>query len=102
MATILVLDDDAAIRKMLRGALEMEEHRVCEAADAYQAAKIAAHVTFDLAICDRDAEARGVELPRLDRLGRCSPCAGAVARGLGLACCNRQCVPAADPAVLTG
>jgi len=67
-ATILVVDDEAAIRRLLRGALERAAYAVTEAATAKEAmesfaAKDPAVVLLDLGLPDRD----GLELIPLIR-----------------------------------
>jgi DNA-binding response OmpR family regulator len=57
--TILIADDDAALRELLRTALEAAGYRVVEAADGVEALKLAAHERPDLLILD-------ISMPRLD------------------------------------
>lgn len=57
--TILIADDDAALRELLRAALEAAGYRVVEAADGVEALQLAAHERPDLLILD-------ISMPRLD------------------------------------
>jgi len=67
---ILVIDDDANLRKSLRLALETMSHRVSEARDGIQAQEMLNRVTFDVAFLDlRLASDDGLALlPELLRL----------------------------------
>ncbi len=49
---ILIVDDEAAIRDMVRMALEMEGFNVSDASNAHQAAKILAEESIDLILLD--------------------------------------------------
>ena len=49
---ILVVDDEAAIRDMVRMALEMEGFTVSDASNAHQAAKILENTDIDLILLD--------------------------------------------------
>ncbi len=51
-ATILVADDDAALREMMRLSLEKEGYEVSAAADAAAVARLLAERTFDLVVSD--------------------------------------------------
>jgi DNA-binding response OmpR family regulator len=62
--TVLVVDDDASIRELLRLYLEREGHRVTEAADGSVALELAAGARFDLILLD-------VMLPGVDGLEVC-------------------------------
>ncbi|WP_313637855.1 response regulator transcription factor, partial [Paenibacillus sp.] len=52
MSTILVVDDDSHIRKLIRLYLEKEQFSVVEAEDGQIALDILAHTKIDLAIVD--------------------------------------------------
>jgi two-component system OmpR family response regulator len=52
MSTVLVVDDDPTIREILREYIELEGHRVLEAADATFARKAMAHERVDLVFLD--------------------------------------------------
>jgi NtrC-family two-component system response regulator AlgB len=67
---ILVIDDDANLRKSLRLALETMGHRVSEARDTDQAQALIGHTTFDVAFLDlRLAKENGLDfLPTLSRI----------------------------------
>jgi NtrC-family two-component system response regulator AlgB len=67
---ILLIDDDASLRRSLRLALETMGHRVTEARDGTQAQELLAHGLFDLAFLDlRLAGEQGLDLlPELLRL----------------------------------
>jgi NtrC-family two-component system response regulator AlgB len=67
---LLVIDDDAALRKSLRLALEAMGHRVTEASDGAQAEERLGHGLFDVAFLDlRLGRERGMDLlPALLRL----------------------------------
>jgi two-component system phosphate regulon response regulator PhoB len=49
---VLIVDDEAAIRDMVRMALELENFTVSDASNAHQAAKILAHEDIDLILLD--------------------------------------------------
>jgi two-component system, NtrC family, response regulator AlgB len=69
---ILVIDDDASLRKSLRLALETMKHQVTEARDGVQAQAFLGHATFDLAFLDlRLSSANGLDL--LPELLRSAP-----------------------------
>ncbi|KAA8746174.1 MULTISPECIES: response regulator transcription factor [Paenibacillus] len=59
MNTILVVDDDSHIRKLIRIYLEKNQFSVLEAADGQEALDILSHTKVDLAIVD-------VMMPRID------------------------------------
>jgi NtrC-family two-component system response regulator AlgB len=67
---ILVIDDDANMRRSLRLALETMQHRVTEARDGGQAQDLLGHGLFDVAFLDlRLAKEQGLDLlPALLRL----------------------------------
>lgn len=52
MSTVLVVDDDDFVRDVLRGFIELEGHRVLEAADASHARETLAHESVDLIFLD--------------------------------------------------
>ena len=52
MSTILVVDDDPNVRQILRDYIELEGHRVLEAADATFARKALAQESVDLIFLD--------------------------------------------------
>jgi CheY-like chemotaxis protein len=52
MSTILVVDDEATVREILRSFIELEGHRVLEAHDATSARKALAHEAVDLIFLD--------------------------------------------------
>jgi len=62
--TILAVDDEPSIRRLLRVSLEMQGYRVLEAADGANALRLARQERPDLAIID-------VALPRLSGLDVC-------------------------------
>jgi DNA-binding response OmpR family regulator len=62
--SVLVVDDDAGIRQLVRLYLERERHRVSEASDGVTALELAATARFDLVVLD-------VMLPGLDGLEVC-------------------------------
>jgi NtrC-family two-component system response regulator AlgB len=60
---VLLVDDDANLRRSLRLALETMEHRVTEARDGAQALEVLGHGLFDVAFLDlRLASDRGLDL----------------------------------------
>ncbi len=63
-ACILVVDDDAPLREVVRYALAREGHRVLEAADGAQALAVCADQAVDLVVLD-------VSMPGLDGLETC-------------------------------
>jgi NtrC-family two-component system response regulator AlgB len=67
---ILIIDDEASVRRTLRIALEAMGHRVTEAASSAQALELLGHRLFDLAFLDlRLAREQGLDvLPELLRL----------------------------------
>lgn len=62
MARILVIDDEAAIRRLLRVALELEGHEVLEAPTGKVALRVHAETAADLVITD-------INMPDQDGLG---------------------------------
>jgi two-component system, NtrC family, response regulator AlgB len=67
---ILVIDDDASLRRTVRMSLELLGHRATEARDSTQALELLSRRPFDTALLDlRLAQEQGLELlPRLLRL----------------------------------
>src|SRR5687767_14859715 len=67
---ILLIDDDASLRKSLRLALETMNHRITEASDGSRAEECLGHGMFDVAFLDlRLGEEHGLDvLPRLLKL----------------------------------
>jgi len=67
---LLVIDDDAGVRRTLRLALESMGHRVTEAANSAQGLELLSHRQYDLAFLDlRLAREQGLDLlPELLRL----------------------------------
>src|SRR5207248_11322789 len=67
---VLLIDDDAGLRKSIRLALETMGHRVTEARDGAQAQDLLGHALFDVAFLDlRLAREKGLDvLPALLRL----------------------------------
>lgn len=61
MPKILIIDDEAAIRKALREILEYESYEVVEAADGTEGIKHAESGAFDLIFCD-------IKMPKMDGL----------------------------------
>lgn len=62
VASVLVADDEANIRKLIRGLLEREGHSVIEAKDGAEALELAQSRPLDLLILD-------VRMPKLDGFG---------------------------------
>jgi NtrC-family two-component system response regulator AlgB len=64
---VLVIDDDAALRRTLRTSLEAFGHEAAEARDSHQALEIVGRRSFEAALLDlRLAEEKGLDLlPRL-------------------------------------
>ncbi|GAB3019538.1 sigma-54 dependent transcriptional regulator [Niabella terrae] len=58
-AHILVIDDEAAIRKTLTEILSFEGYKIDEAADGEQALKLLEQHKYDLALCD-------IKMPKMD------------------------------------
>jgi DNA-binding response OmpR family regulator len=52
MSTVLVVDDDQNVRQLLKEFIELEGHRVLEAADATSARKALAQESVDLVFLD--------------------------------------------------
>ena len=67
---ILVIDDDASLRRTLRTSLEVLGHRAVEARDSVQALELLGRHPFEMALLDlRLAQEHGLDLlPRLLRL----------------------------------
>jgi NtrC-family two-component system response regulator AlgB len=67
---VLIIDDEASVRRTLRTALESMDHAVLEAANRAQALDLLAHRQFDLAFLDlRLAKDQGLDvLPEVLRL----------------------------------
>jgi two-component system response regulator MprA len=59
MATVLVVDDDAGIRQLIRLALSLEGNNVCTASDGLEALEVLSHEPVDLMVLD-------LEMPRMD------------------------------------
>jgi two-component system OmpR family response regulator len=71
-ASVLIADDDALVRMVLRLAIEAGGHRVTEAADGDELCAAVGHRSFEL--CVMDASMPGPELgDRLDFLRSASP-----------------------------
>ena len=64
---ILVIDDDASLRRTLRMSLEVLGHQAVEARDGAQALELLGHRPFEMALLDlRLAQEQGLDLlPRL-------------------------------------
>jgi DNA-binding response OmpR family regulator len=68
VASILVVDDDSALRRLVATVLERRKFRVTEAADGGQALSVLAETEFDLVITDIVMpEIEGLELVRYIR-----------------------------------
>ena len=52
MASILLIDDEATLREVLRHALERDGHRVLEAANGKEALEVSRGVALDLVVTD--------------------------------------------------
>lgn len=61
MATILIIDDERAIRKTLSEILGFEGYKIDEAADGEEGLKKFQSVTYDLVLCD-------IKMPKIDGL----------------------------------
>lgn len=61
MAKILIIDDEAAIRRALREILEYEKHQVSEAKDGEEGLAMLTKDDYDLALCD-------IKMPKMDGL----------------------------------
>jgi len=61
MPTILIIDDEEAIRAALRDILEYEKYVIDEAPDGEQALELAQHNTYDVVLCD-------IKMPGMDGL----------------------------------
>ena len=65
MAVVLVVDDEARIRDLVRRYLEHEGHQVLSAASGAEALEVAAHATVDLVVLDlRLPDVPGEEVAR--------------------------------------
>ena len=64
MSKILVVDDEARIRQIIKKYAEFEGHTVCEAVDGMQAIDVCREQNFDLIIMD-------VMMPELDGFSAC-------------------------------
>lgn len=64
MQTVLIVDDEANIRHMLRMMIEMSGYKVIEAADGIQGLEVASEAQPDLIVLD-------VMMPRLDGFSVC-------------------------------
>lgn len=82
MSRILVIDDEASLRQMIRRALETEGHEVVEAGDGATALRVIAETPIDLVITD-------VYMPNMDgieftiRLAQQTPRPGLIAMSGG-------------------
>ncbi|GAB4135327.1 MAG: sigma-54 dependent transcriptional regulator [Raineya sp.] len=61
MAKVLIIDDEAAIRRALREILEYEKHQVFEAKDGEEGLQMLSKEDYDLALCD-------IKMPKMDGL----------------------------------
>lgn len=61
MAKILIIDDEAAIRRALREILEYEKHQVFEAKDGEEGLEMLSKDDYDVALCD-------IKMPKMDGL----------------------------------
>lgn len=61
MAKILIIDDEAAIRKALREILEYEKYQVFEAKDGEEGLAMLSNEDYDVALCD-------IKMPKMDGL----------------------------------
>jgi len=61
MAKILIIDDEASIRRALREILEYEKHQVFEAKDGEEGLTMLRNEDYDLALCD-------IKMPKMDGL----------------------------------
>lgn len=73
MARVLVIDDQADIRRMLRDVLTELGHTVLEAADPHDAMIVAACEQPDVALCDYDLGARMHGVALLGRVRELAP-----------------------------
>jgi CheY-like chemotaxis protein len=74
MAEILLTDDDADVRMLIRGTLERAGHLVSVAANGTEALNLLGTKTFDLVITDVNMpEIDGIELTRLLHLQASPP-----------------------------
>jgi len=61
MAKILIIDDEASIRRALREILEYEKHQIFEAKDGEEGLTMLRNEDYDLALCD-------IKMPKMDGL----------------------------------
>src|ERR1044072_85370 len=61
MATLLIIDDEKAIRKTLTEILSFEGYKIVEAADGEEGLKKFKETTFDVVLCD-------IKMPKIDGL----------------------------------
>lgn len=61
MAKILIIDDEASIRRSLREILEYEKHQIFEAKDGEEGLAMLSQEEYDLALCD-------IKMPKMDGL----------------------------------
>lgn len=59
MSTILIIDDEKAIRKTLNEILTFEGYKVTEASDGEEGLKLFSSTTFDVVLCD-------IKMPKMD------------------------------------
>ncbi|HSH05785.1 MAG TPA: response regulator [Anaerolineae bacterium] len=64
MAHILVVDDDPAIRSIIRAFLEIDDHQISEAEDGFQALELIKNGRFDFFVLD-------YMMPRMDGITLC-------------------------------
>ncbi len=82
MSRVLVADDEAGIRKVVRDALERDGHEVETAADGQEAIDLAEQKTFDLIVTDLAMPNKGgLDLVREVRLGSPVPILVLTVRG---------------------
>ena len=63
MANILIVDDSASMRQMIKFTLEVENHKITEARDGKEGLKHASEHKYDLVITDVNMpEMNGIEL----------------------------------------
>src|SRR5215472_3146125 len=72
MSRVLVVDDEAGLRKVVRDALEREGHEVETASDGVEAGELAAERSFDLIVTDLNMP-RGGGLELVREIRRRSP-----------------------------
>jgi DNA-binding NtrC family response regulator len=59
MAKILIIDDEAPIRRTLREILEYEKYKISDAGDGEQGLELISKEKYDLVLCD-------IKMPRMD------------------------------------